>query len=74
MTTLAVVLLSDVLAAKDILPDTLKVKTKSTLIYQIWMYYLGACFLNFNDFRLNLFFFSPLTLVATGIVFHEQNK
>ena len=71
---LAVVLLLDVLAAKDLLPDTLKVKTKSTLIYQIIMCYLCVCCLNCSDFRLNVFFFSPLTLAASVIVSQEQNK
>ena len=32
------------------------------------------CCLNFYEFRLNLFFFSPLTLAATVIVSHEQTN
>ena len=67
-------LLLDVLAAKDMLPDILKVKTKDILIYQIISCYLCVSCLNFNEFRLNVFFFSPLTLAAAVIVSHEQKS
>jgi len=69
---LVVTLVLTVLASKDCLPDSFKEESENLFFFQVVVLYIIASCLNYYDFRLNLYLFSPMTLVASFLVANDQ--
>ena len=71
---LIVSLVLTVLASRNLLTSGLEIQSKNFFYFQVTYLYIVACFSSNGDFRITVYLFGPLTLVAIFLVYLDERR